>query len=121
MATVTAHGVNFIDENDARRGFLALLEHVADTRRADADEHFDEIRAANGEERDVCFARDRARQQRLARAGRANHQNAVWNTAAEFLKLFRGTQKLDKLLHFILRFLDSCDIATRDLPSVWSE
>src|SRR5437773_8786127 len=86
MATVTAHGVNFIDENDARRGFLALLEHVADTRRADADEHFDEIRAANGEERDVCFARDRARQQRLARAGRANHQNAFWNTAAEFLK-----------------------------------
>jgi hypothetical protein len=30
MATVTAYRVNFIDENDARRGFLSLLKHVAD-------------------------------------------------------------------------------------------
>jgi len=39
-----AHGVDFIDEDDARRVLLGLFEHVAHAARADADEHFDKIR-----------------------------------------------------------------------------
>src|SRR5947208_17122958 len=102
MAAVTAHGVDFVDENNAWRGFLALLEHVADARGAHADEHLHEIRAADGEERHVRFASDRPRQQGLAGARRADHQNALGNTATEFLKFFRVTQKLDQFLYFVL-------------------
>src|SRR5215471_16350329 len=46
-ATVTADRVDFVDEHDARRIFLALLEEVADAARPDADEHLDEIRPAD--------------------------------------------------------------------------
>src|SRR5690348_4497239 len=40
---VASHSVDFIDEDDARGVFLALLEKVAHTARADADKHFDEV------------------------------------------------------------------------------
>ncbi len=111
VAAMTADRVNFVDENDAGRGFLALLEHVADAAGADADKHLDKVRAADREERDVRFARDGAREQRLARAGRADQENALGNAAAELLKFLRVAQELDQLLHFVLRFLDAGDIA----------
>jgi hypothetical protein len=56
VSTVAADGVDFVDENDARRRFLALLEHVADAAGPDTDEHLDKIGAADGEERNVRFA-----------------------------------------------------------------
>ena len=65
-AAMAADGVDLVDEDDAGRVLLALLEQVADARGADADEHLDEVGAADREERHVGFARDRAREQRLA-------------------------------------------------------
>ena len=121
VAAMAADRVDFVDENDAGRGFLALLEHVAHAAGADADEHLDEIRAADGEERNVGFAGDCAREQRLAGAGRADEQHAFRNAAAEFLKFFRVAQKLDQFLHFILGFLDAGDVAERDLVFVARE
>src|SRR4029450_9147440 len=115
MAAMTTYRVDFVDENDARRGFLALLEHVAGARGADAHEHFNEIRAADGEERHVSFTRDGARQQSLASAGRPDHQHALGNTAAKFLKFFLITQELDQFLHFVLGFLYARHVSKRDL------
>src|SRR3546814_18729324 len=63
-----------LDEDDARRVALRLFEHVADAAGADADEHFDEVRTRTGEEGAARFARNRAREQRLAGAGRAAEQ-----------------------------------------------
>ena len=40
-----ADRVDFVDEDDAGRILLGLLEHVADTAGADADEHLDEVGA----------------------------------------------------------------------------
>src|SRR5205814_4954176 len=53
MAAMTTDRVNFVDENDARRGFLALLKHIADPAGADADKHLDEIGAADREKWNV--------------------------------------------------------------------
>ena len=111
MAAVTAYRVDFVDENDARRGFLSLLEHVANARGADADKHLNEIRAADGEKRHVSFTGDGARQEGLASAGRADHQYALGNTATEFLKFFRIAQELDQLLNFVLGFLHARHVA----------
>src|ERR1700730_1300039 len=47
VTAMTADRVDFIDKNNARRGLLALLEHVAHTGGADADKHLHEIGAAN--------------------------------------------------------------------------
>ena len=110
MAAMAADRVDFVDENDAGRGFLPLLEHVAHAGGADADEHLHEVRAADREERHIGFAGNGAREQRLAGARRADQQNAFRNASAEFLEFFRVAQELDEFLHFILGFLDAGDV-----------
>ena len=121
MAAMTSDRVDFVDENDARGRFLALLKHVAHTACADTDEHLHEIRSADGEERDIGFARDRAREQSFSGAGRADQQDALRNAAAEFLKFFRIAQKFDELLHFVLCFLDASDVAEGDFVLITRE
>ena len=109
-APVPAHGVDLVDEDDARRLLLGLLEHVAHPRRAHADEHLHEVRAGDGEERHLRFAGDGARQQRLAGAGRADHQRAARDAPAQALELARVAQELDQLLHVFLGLVDAGDI-----------
>ena len=59
-AAMTADRVDFVDEDDARRVLLGLLEHVAHAAGAHAHEHLDEVRSRNREERHVRFTRDGA-------------------------------------------------------------
>src|SRR5216117_2781067 len=118
MPTMTPDRVNLIDEDDAGRGFLALLEHVANTRRADAHEHFNKVRAANRKEWDIGFPRNGARQECLASAGRSDQENALGNPAAELLEFLGIAQELDKLLHFVLCFFYASYIAECDLVLV---
>src|SRR4029434_1480957 len=115
---MTPDRVNLVDKDDARSGFLALLEHVANARDTHADKHFNEIRPTDRKERDICFSRDGARQECLASAGRPDQKNPLRNAAAELLEFLGITQELDELLHFILRFLDAGDIAKCDLVLV---
>ena len=114
-AAMAADRVDLVDEDDAGGVLLALLEQVADARGADADEHLDEVGAADREERDVGFARDGAREQRLAGAGRAHEQHALGNAAAELLELLRFLEELDDLLELFLRFVDAGDVLERHL------
>ena len=82
-AAMAADRVDLVDEDDARRVRLALLEQVAHAARADADEHLDEVRAGHREERTTGFAGDGAREQRLAGTRRADEQRALRQTSAE--------------------------------------
>ena len=82
MPAMPADCVDFVDENNAGRGFLALFEHVAHPARADADEHLDEVRTADGKEGHVRFTSDGASEQRLACARRADEEDAFGNAAA---------------------------------------
>ena len=66
LAAGTAHGVNLIDEDDARRFLLCLAEEVADTRCTYADKHFHEVGTAHREERYTSFASHRLRQKSLS-------------------------------------------------------
>ena len=66
-----AHGVNLVDEDDARCLLLGLAEEVADTAGAHADKHLHEVRAGHGEEGHVGLACHSLCQQGLAGAGRA--------------------------------------------------
>ncbi len=77
-ATVTADCVDFVDEDDAGGVLLALLEEVADARCADADEHFDEVRAGDGEEGDVGFAGDCAGEQESCRCPEVRRGGRPW-------------------------------------------
>ena len=82
-AAMASDGVDLVDEDDAWRVLLALHEQVAHARRAHADEHLDEVRARDLEERHARLARDGAREQRLAGPRRADQQHALGDAAAE--------------------------------------
>ena len=114
-AAMAADRVDLVDEDDAGRVLLALLEEVADARGADADEHLDEVGAADREERNVRFARDRAGEQRLAGARGAHEQHALGDAAAELLELLRFLEELDDLLELFLRLVDAGDVLERHL------
>ena len=105
-----AHGVDLVDEQQAGGVFLGRLEHVAHPAGADADEHLDELRAADAEERHARLAGHGPGQQRLAGAGRADQQHALGNLGAEPLELFRALEELDDLLQ--LASWRSCMSAT---------
>src|SRR5207302_253640 len=108
-AAVPADRVDLVDEDDARGMFLRLLEHVAHARGADADEHLDEVGARDGEERHLGLARNGAREQRLPGSGRADHQHALRDLAAELLELARVLEEVDDLGDFLLRLVDPGD------------
>ena len=117
-AAMAADRVDLVDEDDARRVLLRLLEHVAHARGADADEHLDEIGTGDREERHLRFAGDRFREQRLAGAGRADHQHAARNLAAELGELGRIAQELDELADFLLGLVATGDVGERDLDLI---
>jgi hypothetical protein len=120
-AAVTADCIDFVDEDDARRVLLSLVEHVADARGADADEHFHEVRTGNREERHFRLAGDRACEQRLARTGRADHQDATRDLAAQALELARVFEEFDDLDDLFFRFVDTRDVSERDLHLVFAQ
>jgi hypothetical protein len=113
-AAMAADRVDFVDEDDAGRVLLGLLEHVAHAAGADADEHLDEVGARDGEERHVGFAGDRAREQRLAGAGRADQQHALGESSAEALEFLRVAQEFDDLLQVLLGLVDAGDVLEGD-------
>src|SRR5260221_12810519 len=97
--------VNFIDEDDARRVLLALLEKLAYPARAYADKHFDEVRTGNREERHIGFAGNGPRQQGFARAWGSDQQHALGNASAQLLELLGIFQELNNFLQLFLRFV----------------
>ena len=100
-ATVAADRVDLVDEDDRRGVRLGLLEQVADTAGADADEHLDEVGAGDGVEGHPGLAGDRAGQQRLAGSGRAEQQHALRDLGAEGLVLRRVLQEVLDLVQFL--------------------
>ena len=109
-----AQGVQLVDEDDAGRLGLGLLEHVADAGRADADEHLDEVGAGEAEERHARLAGDRLGQQRLAGARRADQQHALGNPAAEDLIFFGRAEEIDHLAQFVDGLVDAGHVVEGD-------
>ena len=113
-AAVATDSVDLIDEDDAGRILLGLLEHVTDAAGTDADEHLDEVRTRDREERHIGFARHRTGNEGLTRAGRADEEHTTRNATAETLELLRITQELHDLLQVFLGFFDAGDVVEAD-------
>ena len=101
-AALAAHGVDLIDEDDAGHGLFGLVEQVADTGRADAHVHLDEVRAGDGVEGHPGFAGAGAGQQGLAGARRAYQQHAVGDARAQRVELLGALEELDDLFQLFL-------------------
>ena len=102
-----ADGVQLVDEDDAGRLVLGLLEEVAHACGAHAHEHLDELGAGQREERHVGLTGDRAGQQRLAGAGRTDEEDALGQPAAEALILAWVLEEVDDLDQLRLRLVDA--------------
>ena len=100
---------------------LRLLEEVAHARGADADEHLDEVRARDREERHAGLAGDGAGQQRLAGPGRPVQQHALGDPGAERLELLRVLEELLDLVQLLDGLVDAGDVAEADLRRVGGE
>ena len=109
-AAVATDGVDLVHEDDAGGVLLGLLEQVAHAGGADADEHLDEVRAGDREERDAGLARDGARQQRLAGAGRPVEQHALGDPRTERLEFLGVLEELLDLVQLLDRLVDTGDV-----------
>ena len=104
-AALAAYGVDFVDEDDARRVFLSLGEKIAHAGRADADEHFYEVRAADAEKGNARFAGNGPGQQGFPRARRPEEQHALGNLGSDVVVLAGIAEKFDDFRQFFLRFV----------------
>src|SRR6266851_1630830 len=108
--SLPAYRVDLVDENDAGRCFLRLVEQVANTTGANTHQHFDKLRAGHRVERDTGFTCNGSCQQGFTCARRAYQQYTTWYLATQALKLLRRLQKLN---HFFQ--LELCLVYTRDI------
>lgn len=113
--TLAAHGVNFVNEDNRRSGFLGVFEQVAHTACAYAHEHFNELRTGNAEERHLGLARNGARQQGLARTRGAHQQAAARNFRTQRTVLVGIHQEVFDFLEFFDRFIFACHIGEGDI------
>ena len=118
---MAADRVDLVDEDDARRVLLGLLEHVAHAAGADADEHLDEVGTGDREERHLGLAGDRLGQQGLAGAGRADHQHAARDLAAQLLEARRVAQEFDQFGDFFLGLVATGNVGEVDLGLILVE
>ena len=100
---------------------LGLVEQVAHAAGAHADEHLDELRAGDGEERHAGLARNGLGHQRLARARGADQQHALGDASPQRDELLRFLEELDDLLQLFLRFLDARHVREGDRGLVAGE
>ena len=120
-AAMPADRIDLVDEDDAGRVRLPLLEQVAHAARADADEHLDEVGARHREERPSRLAGHRLGEQRLAGARRSDQQRALGQPAAEPGELLRILEELDDLLELDLGLVGAGDVGEGDLRRVAGE
>ena len=85
--TVTTNSVDFVDKDDGWCSLLGLVEEVTYTRRTDTDEHFDEVRTRDREERNAGFTGNCLCDQGLACSRWTVKQDTSRNLGAYGLKL----------------------------------
>ena len=109
-----AERVQLVDEHDAGRLGLRLLEEIAHAGGADADEHLDEIGSAQAEERHLGLAGHRLGQERLARAGSADEQDALRDLPSEAAIPLGPPEKVHDLHQLATRLVDTRHVVEGD-------
>ena len=104
-ATLAAHGVDLVDEDEAGGVLLALHEQVAHTGGTHAHEHLHEVRTGDGEEGHAGLTGHGAGQQGLTGTWRAHQQHALGDAAAQTGELFGVGQEFHHFGQFVLGFI----------------
>ena len=110
VITAFADSIDFIDKYYTRCLFLRLLEQIAHTGSAHADEHFYKFTAADAEERHLGFACYRTRQQGFTCTRRAYQQSTLRHVGTDILVLAGIMQKIHQLHQRFLGLVLTCYI-----------
>ena len=81
-ASVAAHRVDLVDEDNTGRVLLTLLKKVAHAARTDAHKHLHEVGPRNAEERNARLTGDAFREQGLTGPRRPHEEHPLWNPPA---------------------------------------
>lgn len=96
-AALAPDGVDLVDEDDAGRLGLGLLEEITHARGAHAHEELDELGGGAGEEGHAGLAGDSLGQQGLARPRRAHQEAALGNFGPQRRVLLGALEEVDDL------------------------
>ena len=108
--SLSAYGINFVDEDNAWCSLLRFLEHVTHTARTDTDKHLDKVRTGNAVERYICLAGNCLGKQGLAGSRMTAQKHALRNPGTHLLELGRILEIIDDLCHLLLLFIAACNI-----------
>merc|ERR1719267_405892 len=104
-------GVNLIDEDDGGGVLLSLLESLAEVGLGLAGELGHDLGAVDEEEEGARLVGDGARDERLPRAGRAEHEDATRRLDADRLEELRVAQRqLDELADVLQLLAHAADV-----------
>src|SRR5580704_9665314 len=104
-AALSADGVQFVNENDARCMAFSLLKQIAYPRRTHANKHFHKIAPADQKERHLGLPRDGPSKQRFTCTWRSDKKHTLWNAGTHSLILFRILEKVHDFLQFEFGFV----------------
>ncbi|CAN8007616.1 unnamed protein product, partial [Ixodes pacificus] len=111
VEALRADGVQFVDEDDGRRLFLGEREGVSHQLGAVADEHLNELRSGELQERRLGLGGTRAGHQRLAGAGRSVQEDTFGRADAQVDELLLvGHWEHDGFDEFLDLFVETADV-----------
>ena len=113
--TMATNSIDFIDKHDRRSGLFGLLEQVAHSTGAAADEHFDEVRTRDRKDRHPGLASNGSGQQGLTCAGRAIEQHSLGDLCAQRAEPSGALQEVANLAEFFDRFVGARNICGESL------
>ena len=117
LAPSPSNRINFVDEDDRRSFLFGLLEEVANTRSSHPDKHFHEVRTTQGEERDLCLARNGLGEQCFSGSRRAHQKRSFRDFRSEVGVFLWGFQECDNLFQLVLRTVQSRYVFEIDVGS----
>ena len=108
---MAADRIDLVDEHDGRRLRHRLAEQVPHATGPDTDEHLDEVRSRQAQERHTGLARDGPCEQRLAGARGADEQHPLRDACPETLEAGGVTQVVDDLPQLTDRLVGPRDVS----------
>src|SRR4051812_17052759 len=87
--TMSANGIDLINENETGRSLPCLLKEVSNTRGSDTYKHFDKVTATDRKKWNISFSSNRFSNQSFSCTRGSHQKDTFWNSSTEFLKFFR--------------------------------
>mmetsp|Transcript_90632 Transcript_90632/g.151627 ORF Transcript_90632/g.151627 Transcript_90632/m.151627 type:complete len:774 (-) Transcript_90632:202-2523(-) len=112
-ATGAPHGIDLIDEDEARGVLTGLLEEIANTAGTDTDEHLHELGPGAVEERHPSLASDGLGQQCLTSPRGAGQEHPLGDLRPHGGVLLGGLQEFHNLHQVLLGLVNPCHVLER--------